>query len=320
MASGGGKKQANRNSTSNSTAPAPNSTAQEKPEKPEYVPQFMQEISDIMRGYGDCEKPLMQTVILVEKIVIEQMRSLLIDIINVAMDRKGKPQPTQKDFEFMMRKHPTKLFRLQKHLKDLDFKRRYQDMISGRPMTYAEDFDEENFEEPEEVAEKYDEEKVRRLFRADRISLTLDAKKYAEFNEARRTSFHCRNSAAIKAKLKTIINPPAGATISGHVYTILGYLVHETIATLCDYAILTRLDSSNRAVDPFHRIATSGTSFSMMHLCPEVTQGRAEDGIKPITVQEIQEAMRRHTMNYERPLGLHRNIIDRYSSMPYLAI
>lgn len=65
---------------------------------------------------------------------------------------------------------------------------------------------------------------------------------------------------------------------------------------------------------------SSGTSFSMMHACPEVTQGRAEDGIKPITVQEIQEAMRRHTMNYERPLGLHRNIIDRYASMPYLAI
>lgn len=58
----------------------------------------------------------------------------------------------------------------------------------------------------------------------------------------------------------------------------------------------------------------------MMHACPEVTQGRAEDGMKPITVAEIQEAMRRHAMNYERPLGMHRNIIDRNTSMPYLAI
>lgn len=63
-----------------------------------------------------------------------------------------------------------------------------------------------------------------------------------------------------------------------------------------------------------------GTTFSMMHACPEVTQGRGQDGIKPITVQEIQEAMRRHSINYERPIGLHRNIIDRYTSMPYLAI
>lgn len=58
----------------------------------------------------------------------------------------------------------------------------------------------------------------------------------------------------------------------------------------------------------------------MMHMCPEVTQGRGEDGSKPITVQEIQEAMRRYVMNYERHLGLHRNIIDRYTSMPYLAL
>lgn len=257
MASGGGKKQSNKNATSN-TSNSVNSSSTTNQEKVEYVPQFFQEISDIMRGYGDCDKPLTESVTLVEKIVIEQMRSMLVDVINVAIERKGKPQPTQKDFEFMMRKHPTKLFRLQKHLKDLDFKRRYQDMISGRPMTYSEDFDEEHFEEPEEVAEKYDEEKVRRLFRADRISLTLNGQQYADYNEARRTSFHCRNSNTIKTKLKTLINPPAGATISGHVYTILGYLVHETIATLVDYAILTRLDSSNRSVDPFHRITASG--------------------------------------------------------------
>lgn len=258
MASGGGKKQSNRNSVSNATQNSVNSTPQEKQEKNGYIPQFKQEISDIMRGYGDCEQPLLESVILVEKIVIEQMRSMLIDVINVAIERKGKAQPTQKDFEFMMRKHPTKLFRLQKHLKDLDFKRRYQDMISGRPMTYSEDFDEEHFEEPEEVPEKYDEEKVRRLFRADRISLTLNGQKYAEYNEARRTSFHCRNSVNIKTKLKNLINPPTGAIISGHVYTILGYLVHETIATLVDSAILTRLDSSNRIVDPFHRLTATG--------------------------------------------------------------
>lgn len=266
MATSVGKKQINRTTTTNSTTNTVNSAPPEKQEKVEYVSQFMQEISDIMRGYGDCEQPLPETVILVEKIVIEQMRSMLIDVINVAIERKGKAQPTQKDFEYMLRKHPTKLFRLQKHLKDLDFKRRYQDMISGRPMTYSEEFDEDHFEEPEEVAERYDEEKVRRLFRADRISLSLNGQQYAEYNEARRTSFHCRNSMTIKTKLKNLMNPPAGAIISGHVYTILGYLVHETIATLVDYAILTRLDSSNRAVDPFHRITAVGKETFMNNL------------------------------------------------------
>lgn len=257
MASGGGKKQANRNSIPNASMPTTISPGSDKVEKLDYVPKFGKEISDIMRGYGDCEKPLTQTVILVEKIVIEQMRALLIDVINVALDRKGKPEPKQTDFEFMMRKHPTKLFRFQKHLFEIDFRLRYHNMINGK-------FQIENIEEeePEAVPEKYDEEKTRRLFRADRISLTLDMKKYHQFNEARRTTFLWRNSDEIKKKLKDIVNPPAGAIISDRVYTILGYLVHETIATLVDFAILTRLNSNNRTVDPYHRITCSGKSKS----------------------------------------------------------
>lgn len=259
MASSAGKKQINRAAATNSTTNSVNFAPQEKQEKAEYVPQFKQEISDIMRGYGDCEQPLLETVILVEKIVIEQMRSMLIDVINVAIERWGKPKPMQRDFEYMLRKQPTKLFRLQKHLKDLDFKKRYQSMINGTGMELPEEYDSETeFEEPEEVIERYDEEKVRRLFRADRVSLTLNGPQYSQYNEARRTSFHCRNSAKIQSKLKTLMNPPAGALISDHVYNILGYFVHETIATLVDYAILTRLDSTNRAVDPFHRITAVG--------------------------------------------------------------
>lgn len=240
----------------NSTLYNPNITI--KKEKIDYIPKFKQEISDIMRGYGDCEKPLPESIILVEKIVLEQMRSLLNDAINLAMNRCGRPQPLQRDFEFMLRRAPTKLFRFQKYLKDLELKRRYEDMLGGRPMTYSEDFDEDNFEEPEEVPEKLDEEKVRRVFRANRISLLLNSKQYAEYNEARRTSFHYRNSATIRAKLYKIVSPPADAIISGHVYTILGYLVHETIATIVDYAILTRLDSLNRDVHPLSRLSTAG--------------------------------------------------------------
>lgn len=223
-----------------------------------YTPIFFQEISDIMRGYGDCDRPLRESVILVEKIVIKQMRSILNDVINLAIERKGKPQPSQKDFEFMMRKHPVKIFRLQRHIKELEFRRRYQDLLANRPTTFNEDLDEKSDDEPEEAPENYDEEKVRRLFRADRISLTLNGAQYSLYNEARRTSFHCRNSLGIRTKLRTLLNPPTETRISGHVFTILGFLVHETIATLVDYAILTRLNSNNRSTDAYNRVTTSG--------------------------------------------------------------
>lgn len=231
----------------------------EEPEPDEYKPMFLHEISDIMRGYGDCENPLLESVILVEKIVIQQMRSILNDVIGLAMFRKGQPEPSQKDFEHLMRRNPVRIYRLQKHLKDLEFRRRYHDMIAGRPIVYTEE--DEGVSEGDddgEVLEKYDEEKVRRLFRADRISLTLTGPQYAAYNEARRTSFHCRNSTTIRAKLKELLNPPAEAKISMLVYTILGYLVHETIATIVDYAILTRLNASNLAVEPLSRVTSSG--------------------------------------------------------------
>lgn len=230
----------------------------------DYTPIFFQEVSDIMRGYGDCDRPLRESVILVEKIVIQQMRSILNDVINLAIDRKGKPHPTQRDFEFLMRKHPVKIFRLQKHLKDLEFRRRYQDIMSGRAASFNEEFDgEKSDEEPDEMPEKYDEDKVRRLFRADRISLTLNGAQYSQFNEARRTSFHCRNSNVIRTKLRTLLQPPGEVQISGHIFTILGFLVHETIATIVDYAILTRLDTSNREIDPYERVTSSGNNVKL---------------------------------------------------------
>lgn len=55
----------------------------------------------------------------------------------------------------------------------------------------------------------------------------------------------------------------------------------------------------------------------MKHLCPEVTQGRGADGIKSITVAEIQEAMRRFVMSSNTSLGHFRN--NNYNST-YLAL
>lgn len=224
-----------------------------------YQPQFYQEISDIMRGYGDSEHPIRESVILIEKIVIEQMRAIMNDVINISIERKGSPAPSQRDFEYLMRNSPIKIYRLQKHLKDLEFRRRYQDMLSGRATSFNDELDgEKSDEEQDDVPEKYDEEKVRRLFRADRISLTLNGTQYAQYNEARRTSFHCRNSVVIKTKLKQLLSPPPEAVLSNHVYTIIAFLVHETIATIVDYCILTRLDSSNRETEPYYRVTSSG--------------------------------------------------------------
>lgn len=259
---------------------------------------FYNEISDIMRGFGDCEVPLRESVLLVEKILHQQLCGILSLAIQLAVHRKkasGEQQIsiTQADFIYLMRKSPEKILRLQKHMKELVFRKRIQEMLSGRPVS----LDEEEVAAGEncvrDLLDKHDEEKTRRLFRADRIALALSGAQYQQYNLARRTSFYCRN--ALSARFRAWLNVPPDVYISPHVMAILTYLAHETIATIVDFAILTRLNSANRTVDPHSRIAHSAISHQMLHLCPDVTQGRGSDGIKPITVQEINEGIRRHT-------------------------
>jgi transcription initiation protein SPT3 len=57
----------------------------------------------------------------------------------------------------------------------------------------------------------------------------------------------------------------------------------------------------------------------MLHLCPEVTQGRGSDGVKKITVQEINEAIRRYTMQSTKKLSSFRNN-SMNQKIPYLAL
>ncbi|XP_055706362.1 uncharacterized protein LOC129803664 [Phlebotomus papatasi] len=292
----------------------------------DYVPIFTAEISSIMRGFGDCEHPLKETVILVEKIVYQQMRGIIQEAIDCSIARKGVPCPSQKDFEYMMRRHPVKIFRLQKYLKYMKQHQRYQryqDIMAGR--IGAQQKEEEKSpgsnsddDSDREVPERFDEEKTRRIFRADRISQMLNGEQYEHFNAARRTSFYGDNSSTMKSKFRSWLSIPAEVTITSDVLKILAYFVHETIAVLVDYCILTRLNSSNRITEPYSRI-TSGSTYGMLHLCPDITQGRGSDGVKAITVQEINEAMRRHTLMTTKPMGLFRNVRSG-SSTPFLAI
>jgi transcription initiation protein SPT3 len=213
-----------------------------------------------------------------------------------------------------MRKNPVKILRLRK---DLFMLKRFRELIQNYNDTDCQaDSDEEALLE---VQDKYDEEKTRRLFRADRISQILSGAQYKEFNEARKNSFLLKSSRDLRLKMKTWLNVPNEIRLSIHTLTVLAILAHETIAKIVDMCILTRLNSENRTVDPFSRITSSGTSHSMLHLCPEVTQGRGCDGVKNITVPEINEAIRRYNTQSMKQLGQFRNNCWN-QKIPYLAL
>lgn len=269
---------------------------------------FINEISDIMRGFGDAEHPFRESVMLVEKILHQQLQGTVAEAIQVASLRRGEIRLTQADFEYLMRRSPEKIYRLQKHLRDLGLRKRIQEMLSGRQVGLSDDSDSgdrSNDNALREVQEKYDEEKTRRLFRADRISQVVTGAQYQHYNAAKRTSFYCRNQ--IAQRFRSWLSIPADVHTSQHIMTILSYLAHETIAIIVDGAILVRLNSSNRIVQPYQRYSHAGITHQMMHLCPDVTQGRGADGIKPITVQEINEALRRTMFMSAQNVGRFRN-------------
>lgn len=312
----------NSNSGPNS-GPSTNSLNQQTSDTDDGSVSFHHEISDIMRGFGDCERPQRESVQLVEQILNQQLRGILNQATEIAYRRKGVAFPTQGDFEFLMRRHPVKINRMRKHLKDMKTFRRILQMQFGRTQTLAEDS--ENAESDEdtemEIPEKFDEEKTRRLFRADRISQILTGQQYQLYNEARRTSFYCRHSEKMKVKFRSFLGLPQDIKIPNICMSVLAYLAHETIATIVDYAILTRLNSENRITDPYSRVTSSGASYTMLHLCPEVVQGRGLEGIKPITIQEIQEAMRRHNqMANKRGMGFYRNNFYQDKNHIFLAL
>lgn len=228
----------------------------------DHVPVFFDEISQIMRGYGDCEKPLRESVILVEKIVLHQLRGIMQEAIDHAMSRQNSPVLSRRDFEYIMRKNPVRVARLQKYFRDMAFvKKKMKDLYGDRFSGIGDlgsNMDESDEDSDRDVAEKFDEEKVRRLFRADRISQILAGKQYEEFNLARRTSFMHRNTNTMKNRMRTWLNFPEDVMISQSCLLTLSYLAHETIAVLVDFCILTRLNSSNRAVEPYSRVTSSG--------------------------------------------------------------
>ena len=131
---------------------------------------FYDEFVAVMRSFGDGEHPIKESVQLVEKIVLHQIRAICNEVLAIA-EKRGNYYPNQQDFEFLMRKNPQKVQSLRKYLKNLNRLKTKQ----GR-MPFVDQLSIEEESSEEEHIEKYDEEKTRRLFRNDHISkiLSLD--------------------------------------------------------------------------------------------------------------------------------------------------
>ncbi|XP_070493638.1 transcription initiation protein SPT3 homolog [Chironomus tepperi] len=272
----------------------------------EYKSKIYDEIAILMRSFGDISDSSLQireSIILVEKILIQQLQEILENAMNNAHKRTGSFVPNQLDFELLMVKNKPKLARFRKYMRNIQkIQRKNEQKHAGSnyDMNFLNQIAEENKSDDEEIN---DTENMRRLYRADRISQILSVEKYEEFQKARCWSSNIKNKISFLNKLMEILQVPKEIQDDSNCLEIIQFLTHETVATLIDYSILTRLNSKTlSAMD--QNIVQSNLSNNMLRFCPEVTQGRAFDGIKPVKVQEIQEAMRRfHLMRNQKKIG-----------------
>ena len=154
----------------------------------EYNSKIYDEVSILMRAFGDISDSSLQireSVILVEKILIQQLQEILECVMNIAHKRSGSFLPNQLDFELLMHRNKPKLVRFRKYMRKIQkvqFKNESTHSGSNYDINFLNRISENYKSDDEEV---YDADNMRRLYRADRISQILSVEKYEEFQKAR---------------------------------------------------------------------------------------------------------------------------------------
>ncbi|XP_013189580.2 transcription initiation protein SPT3 homolog [Amyelois transitella] len=278
------------------------------------VTNFQKEISNMMHGFGDNPNPNAATVVLVENIVLQQLRLILQEALNNSNMRGGKAISNY-DIIYLMRKNPMKLKRLHDYQIKLDQIDKNRSSVSGVPTSenlisniIMEDEKDptikkrrthidviREIDEFSEVSQfKFDVIDYLRKVRAAKITESMSFEKYEAYHKARCSSF--RSSYGLGkgfVKLERWINPNKELKITLMALEILCFIAYETVAELVDAVFLTRQDAKKKNGDPYSK-------FEGGHFCNPVSLNNAVyiksgyEGVPAITVAEVREVLRRY--------------------------
>ncbi|GBP42993.1 Transcription initiation protein SPT3 homolog [Eumeta japonica] len=299
---------------------------------------FQKEISNMMHGFGDNPNPNAATVVLVESIVLQQLRNMLQDAWHWAQMR-GVKVITNYEVIFLMRKNKMKLKRLFDYQKKLDSIEKKQFVINNAEEGVMSGVLEEesdppskkrrnhtdiikDLDEQDEVLHiKFDVIDYLRKVRAAKISEIMSFEKYEAYHKARCSSFRSTGSGINKnfAKLEKWINSGKEYKLMQSALEVLSFLAYETVADLVDAVFLIRQDAKKKSGDPFSKFE-GGSFCNPASLSNAVYIKSGFEGVSAITVAEIREVIRRF---YTPTVGMNglfsRNISSDISSK-YIAI
>ncbi|XP_063628792.1 transcription initiation protein SPT3 homolog [Cydia splendana] len=273
---------------------------------------FQKEISNMMHGFGDNPNPNAATVVLVENVVLQQLRTMLQEAWALCNARGGKAISNY-DIIYLMRKNVIKLKRLHDYQIKLDTLDKGRQVPSGttaetlNSLMLEDDIDPQNrkrrthidiikeVDEFDEVSQiKFDTIDYLRKVRAAKLTESMSFEKYEAYHKARCSSFRSGNQ-LVKgyAKLERWINPNKELKITMFALEVLCFIAYETVAEIVDAVFLIRQDAKKKNGDPFSK-------YEGGHFCNPLSLNNAVyiksgyEGVPAITVAEVREALRRY--------------------------
>ncbi|CAB3245619.1 unnamed protein product [Arctia plantaginis] len=281
------------------------------------VTNFQKEISNMMHGFGDNPNPNAATVVLVEFIVHQQLKTMIQEAFQCSVLR-GSKVITNFDIIYQMRKNVLKLRRLYEYQIKLDMiDKKCQLTIPTTPNDHnnplisgiiLEDGSDPTFkkrrthidcireiDEFDEVSSiKYDTIDHLRKVRAAKITESMTFEKYEAYHKARCASFRSAYGLGKGfVKLERWINPTKEFKLMNSALEVLCFVAYEIVAELVDAVFLIRQDAKKKTGDPFSK-------FEGGHFCNPVSLSNAVyiksgyEGVPAITVAEVREVLRRY--------------------------
>ncbi|CAG0879592.1 unnamed protein product [Darwinula stevensoni] len=219
------------------------------------------EISQMMHGFGDSSQPSLETVQLVERVTLCELRKIVAQAASVAEWRCGQRKLVSlEDILFLLRRDKAKLKRLLQVFARKDqlgnLKVSLADDLEGGnksrvafALQFLNSIDSSGQLSSANHEDIFDEVKNERAERLEICSRYLSKAQYLEWTEARKISFYQKNR-MLKLRDWIMQDPSFTVRLSSGALEILQYLAHETVAELVDLALLVRADRRSEKVHP----------------------------------------------------------------------
>lgn len=320
-----------RNTKVMDTTPAKNSTPA-KSSGPNKLLFGLSDTQQMMFAFGDSRRPNIETAKIVESFVLAQITEIVHETVK-ASHLRGFKMIQLESIVFLMRGSPLKIQRLIRYLSAKEIAKRATKVSDGEVeenkkktlMTRCKEFIESIDDTGTLLAacneQYFDEFYHERLLKNDRITKSMDAKKYEEFCKARVVGFRGSYSVKFQAALEELYGS-LDLKVEKIAQEVIAYLAYETLGQLVGMCLVLRRDAIR---DPVSRVTPAlavNTEYPSIHI-PEAGAGdtKAELPGHPITPAEVREVIRRlqQTAYTGRPLSRG----ARYrpvSTMPLIAI